>query len=154
MKKETTTNPSTRQLNLLFLMVCTIVITLMTTGCKKNEMAKSAEKLANIKVETISEVIGTNNVLSIVTLCDDKLIGNLEQPHAHLFIAENAKFFKKVVEETQGIENTQIRIVYKSSTNGDEQVFEFTPDKLKQLTENPEKALQEAKEELEQLIDE
>ena len=116
-------------------------------------MAKPAEKLTNIKVETISEVIGTNNVLSIVTLCDDKLIGNLEQPHANLFIAENAKFFKKVVEETQGIENTQIRIVYKSSTNGDEQVFEFTPDKLKQLTENPEKALQEAKEELEQLID-
>ena len=136
MKKEITTNSSTRQRNLFFLMACTIVITLMTTGCKKNEMAKSAEKLTNIKVETISEVIGTNNVLSIVTLCDDKLIGNLEQPHAHLFIAENAKFFKKVVEETQKIENTQIRIVYKSSTNGDEQVFEFTPDKLKQLTEN------------------
>lgn len=131
----------------LLLLLCAGAMLCMQ-GCQKDMVAHSVKKLQKNKPEAFSEVTGKNSTLSLVTLCDDGFIGNLEQPHANMLVAEQADYFKKVCKAIAEVEEAVIRIVFRSKSNADEQVFEYSVDELNAITENPEKALQEAQEEL------
>lgn len=132
---------------IILTLLCLCALTAIQS-CQKNLMDEAVKKLQNSKPETIHNIDGHKTTLTIVTLCDDGYIGNLEQPHANLFVAENAKFFRKISETLPEMQDLQVKLIYKSKTNGDEQEFEYTTEELKSLTENPEKTIQEAQKEL------
>ncbi len=130
---------------LVFLCVCALTC---MQSCQKDMMAEPVKKLLSSKPDVFSEVVGKNTELSLITLCDDGFIGNLEQPHANMLVAENASYFKKVCTAIEEIEGAKVRIVYRSKSNGDEQVFEYSAEELKDLIDNPEKTIQESQEDL------